>query len=720
MNSTDDKRPTLGSELLGVVESEGLTVGAAELAPEDGRGPLAKVTGGRSAYPLVVLSAFFLVDQIDTQAFGILLPEIQATFNLSTTTISLILALNFLVLLGGSVFIGFLADRSSRIRLTILLAILAVVGSIFTGLSPAIWVLVVARIVNGVGVAASNPVHRSLLADYYEAKDRGNLFAFHQSADQVANVVAPLVVALLGTIFGWRLVFIILAVPIAVIVVFALRLRDPLRGGTDDAETAAAAAQEPPQDFGEAIRTLGRSRTLRRTWAALVFVGAGFLPIATFVPLFYRTVFGLSLAQRGVLGAISSLFGIVGLLVAGAWVQRVLPVDAARVQRASGHAFIGVAVCVVGFAASPSLWFSFVSICLLGLVSGFYVPASAAVQALVAPARLRTQAFAFGALFLASGAFLAPIAGSIADSQGLRLGLLAFTPFLVIGGIVMVSAGRFVEEDRAAAQRSLETAASLRAQRESGEISSLLVCRGLDVHYGTVQVLFDVDFEVRQGEIIALLGTNGAGKSTLLRAISGLTPPTNGFVFIDGQDVSSKAPWDTAAAGVVLMPGGKSVFPLMTVEDNLKMATWLNRRDPDFIRERMAEVRHLFPRLEERWTTPAGNLSGGEQQMLSLAQSLINKPKLLMIDELSLGLAPKVVGELLEIVREIHRTGVTIVLVEQSVNIALTIADRAYFMEKGQVRFSGATADLLGRDDILRSVFLEGAASAESLLNPTS
>jgi branched-chain amino acid transport system ATP-binding protein len=150
----------------------------------------------------------------------------------------------------------------------------------------------------------------------------------------------------------------------------------------------------------------------------------------------------------------------------------------------------------------------------------------------------------------------------------------------------------------------------------------------------------------------------------------------------------------------------------MSVSENLRLAAWLYRRDPAYVDDRMASVLQTFPRLGERIDQLAGDLSGGEQQMLSLAQAFIARPKLLMIDELSLGLAPKIVGELLEIVRDIHRQGVTIVLVEQSVNVAMTVANRAYFLEKGEVRFSGKTADLLERDDILRSVFLEGAAKA--------
>ncbi|MHB8671818.1 MAG: ATP-binding cassette domain-containing protein, partial [Acidimicrobiales bacterium] len=162
----------------------------------------------------------------------------------------------------------------------------------------------------------------------------------------------------------------------------------------------------------------------------------------------------------------------------------------------------------------------------------------------------------------------------------------------------------------------------------------------------------------------------------------------------------------------VQMPGGRSIFPTLTVNECLRLSGWLYKRDPAYVREATARVLEYFPILTERGEQIAGNLSGGEQQMLGLGMAFIAKPRLLMIDELTLGLAPSIVGRLVEIVRAIHAQGTTIILVEQSVNVALTLAQRAVFMEKGEVRFTGATVDLLERDDILRSVFLEGAASA--------
>ncbi|MCW2666194.1 MAG: transporter related, partial [Frankiales bacterium] len=243
----------------------------------------------------------------------------------------------------------------------------------------------------------------------------------------------------------------------------------------------------------------------------------------------------------------------------------------------------------------------------------------------------------------------------------------------------------------------------------------LLSCRGVDVAYDKVQVLFGVDLDVEEGEIVALLGTNGAGKSTLLKAVSGVVAPAAGTVHFAGRDITKDDAVSSARQGIVQVPGGKAVFPTLTVAEHFNVGAWLFAdEDPKDVQQRTEEVLDMFPRLRERWDQMAGNMSGGEQQQLALGMAFVAKPKLLIIDELSLGLAPSIVGQLLEIVRKIHATGCTIILVEQSINVALTIATKCYFMEKGEVRFSGPTQELLERDDILRSVFLQGASKGLS------
>jgi len=231
---------------------------------------------------------------------------------------------------------------------------------------------------------------------------------------------------------------------------------------------------------------------------------------------------------------------------------------------------------------------------------------------------------------------------------------------------------------------------------------------GLDVAYGKVQVLEGIDFEVRGGEVVALLGTNGAGKSTLLRTVSGLLRPLAGSVDLDGTDLTHLHPSEIVRLGVVQMPGGRATFPGLTVEENLAVGGVTVPRAERA--ERVEEVLTRFPWLGERRSQLAGTLSGGQQQMLALGRALMARPRALLVDELSLGLAPVIVAELLEAVGALRDQGVAVVLVEQHVDLALSFADRAYFLERGRVRFDGAAPDLRERRDLLRAVFLAGVS----------
>ena len=240
----------------------------------------------------------------------------------------------------------------------------------------------------------------------------------------------------------------------------------------------------------------------------------------------------------------------------------------------------------------------------------------------------------------------------------------------------------------------------------------LLETAGLTVSYDGVQVLFGVDLEVREGEILALLGTNGAGKSTTLNAISGIVEADGGNVFFQGEAITGEPPERTVGAGH--RAGARRARHLPRADRRGEPAAWAASccatARPSSA-ERTDEVLDAVPPAGRAPAPAAGTLSGGERQMLTLAQSFLLRPQLLLIDELSLGLAPAVVQDLLDAVRRMNAAGVTIVIVEQSVNVALTLAERAYFMEKGEVRFSGPTARLLERRDLLRSVFLEGAGA---------
>jgi ABC-type branched-subunit amino acid transport system ATPase component len=234
----------------------------------------------------------------------------------------------------------------------------------------------------------------------------------------------------------------------------------------------------------------------------------------------------------------------------------------------------------------------------------------------------------------------------------------------------------------------------------------ILDASGIDVHYGRVQVLFDVSISVERGEFLALLGTNGAGKSTFLKAVSNLSPVSGGRIAFDGHDITTLAPDRITALGLAHVPGGRGALPDLTVEENLRLGGHLLRRRPIELAAGLDRALTLFPWMGERRRQLAGTLSGGEQQMLAIARALVTRPTMLMVDELSLGLAPTIVAELMGVLKQLHAEGITILVVEQHATLAMQTAERVLFMEKGQVRFSGRGEDLVDRHDLLRSVFL--------------
>jgi branched-chain amino acid transport system ATP-binding protein len=216
----------------------------------------------------------------------------------------------------------------------------------------------------------------------------------------------------------------------------------------------------------------------------------------------------------------------------------------------------------------------------------------------------------------------------------------------------------------------------------------------------------DVDVEVLEGSICALVGTNGAGKSTVLRAATGLVRLSHGSVRLFGQDVTRLSPEDRVGRGLVLVAGGRATFPSLSVEESVRIGTYTFRHDRSRVEEAVATALAPFPRLVERRTQRAGSLSGGEQQLLALARALAMAPRVLLVDELTIGLAPAAADEVLAAVTALAGTGVTVLLVEQSIRRALAVAETAYFLERGQVRFDGPAAALATRTDLLRPVLL--------------
>ncbi|WHY67043.1 MULTISPECIES: ABC transporter ATP-binding protein [Bacillaceae] len=234
----------------------------------------------------------------------------------------------------------------------------------------------------------------------------------------------------------------------------------------------------------------------------------------------------------------------------------------------------------------------------------------------------------------------------------------------------------------------------------------MLKVNDINVYYGNIHALKGVSLEINQGEIVTLIGANGAGKSTLLQTISGLLKPKNGEVLFEGEHVAGKVPQSIVKRGISQVPEGRRVFSNMSVEENLELGAYL-RKDKKGIQEDFEKVYQLFPRLLERKKQQSGTLSGGEQQMLAMGRALMARPRLLLLDEPSMGLAPLLVKTIFKIIEEINKTGTTILLVEQNANMALSIADRAYVIETGKIVASG-TAEELSSSDQIRNAYLGG------------
>ncbi len=693
------------------------------LADRLGVGSLA--TAG-SLYPLGVLFGFNAVDELDISAFAILAPDIRDAFGLSNSgfgaIVALVTAVNLLLVLPA----GVIADRVDRVKLARYGAIAWAGFSVLTGISPLLGLLVLARIGAGLGKAVNAPAHRSLLADYYRPIHRAAAYSAYELANPLGRLFAPLIIVAVTALgLGWRVPFIVLAIPTLVVVLLSMRLHHPVRGRFEREAAGATGdaldTEETAPAFGEALRILKGIATLRRLWLSLPFIAGGAGAVGFIAALYYEEVFGFGAGQRASVAFAAEIFGAMGLIVGVPIATRLLMESPRRLFHLITFCALAISAAFLALAVAPVLGVALAGSMAVSLLLAVAVPALYTLLSMLLPPRTRSLGFSVGALFFIPGLLAIPIAGAIADVHGFRAGIGVMTPVFLLGGLILASGVRTVERDIADVQKQAVAEADRVKRMAAGEAAALLSCRSLDVAYGQVQVLFDVDLDVYEGEILALLGTNGAGKSTVLKAVSGLLEPIGGHVVFDGHEITGASPREAAERGIVQMPGGRSIFPTLTVGESLRLAGWMYKRsDPDHVTRATEQVLEYFPILRERRDQLAGDLSGGEQQMLGLAMAFIAKPRLLMIDELSLGLAPIIVGQLVDIVRRINAQGTTIVLVEQSVNVALTLADRAVFMEKGEVRFTGPTAELLERGDLLRSVFLEGASTAAEPAGPRS
>ena len=674
---------------------------------------LRDVCGGEAVFPIVVLFGLNAVDEFDRAAFGILLPEIRDHFDLDFSTMLGLVGLASVAALALQVPIAQIADRRKRVPLAVAGALVWALFSGLTGFATGLIVLTIARSGSALGKAVIDPTHNSLISDYYPIEARTKVFSVHRAANAVGAFLGPLSAGLLAFYFGWRTPFVVFMVPTVIFAVLAMKLHEPIRGRWERQATGAsdevALTEEVAPSFSESWRTVHKVQSLRRIWYSLPFLATGLIGFVTLASLLYDQEFGLDERARGVAAAIAEPFQLVGLVLGARFIAKRYAGNVAGLARVGANIAIAAAVLAGAFALAPNIVVAVAINCVISAALAVLAPAIFSALSLAIPPRARATGFSVASLWIIPGLGVLPIIGWIADQFSIRVGMLVMIPLFLVGGLIQRTIGNVIVDDIAQVWQSAAARSESLYERRQGR-SKLLVLRGVRSGYDGVEILHGIDLDLDEGEIIALLGTNGAGKSTLLKTISGVVEADRGAVIFDGRDITHAPPHEIAAFGIVQMPGGAGVFGSLTVAENLELAGWTQRRDVDSVRAARAEVLDIFPVLAQRLDQPAANLSGGQQQMLALGMSFVMRPRVLLIDELSLGLAPVVVGQMLPIVKRMSEEGVTVVLVEQSVNVALTVAERAYFLERGEVRFSGPTAELLERPDVLRSVFLSGAS----------
>ncbi len=673
--------------------------------------------------PLVLLTAAAIVPGTFGSGITIIGNNLEHSFHIHDAALGALTFVAAVAQLLWAVPLALWADRGSRkVVAGVALLVFSVVAP-FMALAPNVWVFTALYLVASVGFNVNQTVHNSYLSDAYPTEGRGRIFSWHNLSDPLSNTIGILVFGLVVTIghsWRWGMLIALAGIPIALAL---FTLPEPEKGQNESSFILKSSGMDlqtqqeeaPRVLLGSAVTRLLRIRSIYFELVAVAILGFAGTGGPLFGNLYFVRRWGLDTAQRSEVFSIINLAAFVGLPAAYLLGDRMF-------RRAPERPLVIAAGCITAYGVlfvtslyMPQLW----------MVVTLQLLAAAAVSPLAicifltlaatAPAEMRTICFAmFGVYALVFGGFAGGVLlGAVSDAVGYLHGptvaLTLIGPVCVLGGVMLLIGSRYVRRDiTMVIEDVIERHAEGQRRQAGGDLPALQV-HNLDVYYGANQVLFGVDFEVAEGEIVALLGTNGAGKSTLLRTVAGLEHPHRGVIRIRGTTCTYLEPEQIVDRGVALLLGGKMTFPGLSVRDNLQVGAYSLRHEGGLAKSSMSEALDRFPALIPHLHQPAGTLSGGEQQMLALARVMMTRPRLLLIDELALGLAPMVVDHLMDLVREVNAEGASVVLVEQSVNRAMSVAARAVFLERGEVRFDGPVDDLLARTDLLRPVFL-GAA----------
>ena len=682
-----------------------------------------------SYYPIIALGLLFITGAFQSYAFTVLTPEISRTLGISIAAIAGARALYQLAIAVAPLPIARLSQsRARRAMLCIVTGILWSAITLTTGFVTSLVALIAILCLDGLATGSVAALHAPLIVDNYPPAARVRALTAYTAIGTFGQALAPLLVGLLASVAGlnWRGVFLALGVTSLLMALCAIRLRDPGFGKWDTEQLRASVHEEhgEPADslsaedvalgFWEICRRVLLIPTNRRVFAGFAVYGVLTVPLGTFISVFLDQKWNLGPGQRGLFFSMFFGIGVLALVLYGSRGEKQFRAAPGRVLRTAGFLLAGAVVFIALGGLMPALVPMVICFGIAGGCIGLLQPMLGISMLSIVPSHMRPHAQALAGIFVAIGGSAGALLLSGVETQfGIGGTMVAIAIPGVIGAFIIASAGQFIEDDLDRMIDEVVEDEEIRRIRRDGGHLPMLAARGVNFSYGQLQVLFDVNFTIDDGEMVALLGVNGAGKSTLLKVISGIGLPTAGSVRYRGQEITYLDAERRLRLGITQIPGGRAVFGPMTVVENLRSYGYTMAKERGSVDRAIETCFEAFPRLHERRNSLASTLSGGEQQMLGLSKALMLRPRLLLIDELSLGLAPVIVGQLLDMVRQINADGAAVVLVEQSVNIALNLVDHAYLMEKGEMRFDGRADELLARDDLLRAVFLHGAGGAE-------
>jgi ABC-type branched-subunit amino acid transport system ATPase component/predicted MFS family arabinose efflux permease len=693
---------------------------------------------GVAKWPLVLLTAVYTINVSDQFLLSSMFPLLKREFGLSDTALGILSGSYLISVTLGTVPFGALADRYSRTRIIAWGTAFWGITMIFTGMASGFIMLLLGRMVLGLWDPCDNPTSQSLLADYYPVNQRSKVMGIYQMGQLTGFFLLP-IGGLMGQAWGWRATFFFFALPAFAVALLSWRLPEPVRGiqerrhqRLEADESTVIASKYQNVTVMDAYRVILRCRSYTASLVSSTVGSLFFGGIGVWTPTFLIRYHDLDVAEATTALSLVAVGGLVGVLTAGNLADFLTHsgYTSARIGVAGIARLISAPLFIAAFLVSYTpLMLVLLSFGALFLVAA--IPPLNAARVDVLHPDLRGRGTSLDAVTQSLASAASPVIyGIIADASDLRTAYMVLIPLAAVAGLILMTfALASYRRDEQAVQTMVrdEHAQHIAGLAEAGESAGLSVVgqpasseasgadesqadaddadaaeeaqpllriEALDFSYGPIQVLFGVDLTVPEGGCHALVGRNGVGKTTLLANIGGLLHAQSGQMFLRDQDLVGIPPEQRAKLGITLMAAGQSIFPSLSVSDNLWVGAYPFAGSQSLVTERMEEVLDVFPALGQRLDQRAGTLSGGEQQMVALGRALVAGPDLLLIDELSLGLAPTVTVELLEVVERISGLGTTILLVEQSIGVALSVADSVFFMDRGRVSDLGPASAL--------------------------